>query len=182
MKILFDLFPVILFFIAFKVKGIYVATAVAIAAAVLQVVYSWVRYKKVDTMAWVGMGVLVVFGGSTLLLHNEMFIKWKPTILYWIFSLTILIGYAVMKKNIIRTLMHKQIVLPENIWTKMNLAWGIFFAVLGAINLGVAYTCTTATWVNFKLFGIMGIMLVFIVLQALLMAPYIKDNAPAAEK
>ncbi len=78
--------------------------------------------------------------------------------------------------------MHKQIVLPENIWTKMNLAWGIFFAVLGAINLGVAYTCTTATWVNFKLFGIMGIMLVFIVLQALLMAPYIKDNAPAAEK
>src|ERR1035437_7191769 len=129
MKLLFDMFPVLLFFAAFKLKGIYVATAVAIAAAVIQVIYSWARYRKVDTMLWIGMGVLVVFGGSTLLLHNEMFIKWKPTILYWIFSGSILIGHAAMKKNIIRSLMQKQITLPDHVWTKMNLGWGIFFAV-----------------------------------------------------
>ncbi|MGA2091310.1 MAG: septation protein A [Endomicrobiales bacterium] len=182
MKIFFDLFPVILFFFAFKMKGIYVATSVAMAAAVLQVIYSWVRYRKVDTMVWVGLGVLTVFGGSTLLLHNEIFIKWKPTILYWIFSATILISYGMTKKNIIRTLMHKQITLPDHVWTKMNFGWGAFFAVLGAVNLGVAYTCTTATWVNFKLFGIMGLMFVFIIVQAFLMSPYIKDDVPASDK
>jgi intracellular septation protein len=182
MKLLFELFPVILFFVAFKMKGIYVATGVAIAASVLQVLYSWLRYRKVDTMVWVGMGVLVVFGGSTLLLHNELFIKWKPTILYWIFAAAIFIAHAAMKKNIIRTLMGKQITLPDHVWTKMNFGWGIFFAVLGVVNLGVAYTCTTAAWVNFKLFGIMGLMLVFLILQALLMAPYTKEDVTAASE
>lgn len=181
MKLFFDLFPVILFFVAFKFWGIYVATGVAIAAAVVQVLYAWIRRRTVDTMMWVGLGVLVVFGGSTLLLHNELFIKWKPTILYWIFAGVILVGYFAMSKNVIRALMQKQIVLPDPIWKRMNLAWGAFFIVLGAVNLGVAYTCSTAAWVNFKLFGILGLMLAFVIVQAVMMAPYVKEepSAPA---
>jgi intracellular septation protein len=178
MKFLFDLFPVILFFVAFKFAGIYIATAVAIVATFLQIGWVWVRKRKVDSMLWVSLGVITVFGGATLLLHDETFIKWKPTVLYWLFTLTLLIAEFAFHKNLIKAMMGKQMTLPDIVWRKLMLSWAGFFAVMGVLNLYVAFNFPTDTWVNFKLFGGMGLMLVFAVLQALMLAKHV-DEGPA---
>ena len=177
MKFLFDLFPVILFFVAFKFFGIYIATAVAIAATFLQIGWVWFRHRKVDTMLWVSLGIITIFGGATLLLQDETFIKWKPTVLYWLFSLTLLIAEIAFHKNLIKAMMDKQMTLPAPIWRKLLLSWAGFFALMGVINLYVAFNYSTDTWVSFKLFGGTGLMLVFIVLQALLLAKHM-DAGP----
>ena len=173
MKFLFDLFPVILFFVAFKFFGIYTATAVAIVATILQIGWVWFRHRKVDNMLWVSLGVIVVFGGATLLLHDETFIKWKPSVLHWLFSATLLIADFGFGKNLIKAMMSKQMTLPDIVWRKLMLSWASFFAVMGALNLYVAFHYTTDTWVNFKLFGGMGLMLLFVVLQALMLAKHV---------
>ena len=176
MKFLFDLFPVILFFVAFKAANIYVATMTAIGATVLQIAWVWWRHGKVDTMLWVSLALVAVFGGATLVLHDETFIKWKPTILYWLFSGVLLVSATVMKKNLIRAMLEQQMALPEALWGRLNLAWAGFFATMGALNLFVALNYPTETWVNFKLFGGMGLMLAFIVAQGLLLARYIEEK------
>jgi intracellular septation protein len=173
MKILFDLFPVILFFVAFKFAGIYVATGVAIAATFAQIGWVWFRHRKVDTMLWVSLGVITVFGGATLLLQNETFIKWKPTVLYWLFA-TILLGSAVIwRKNLMQSMLADKITMPAVAWRMLNLSWAGFFLFMGAANLFVAYNFSTDDWVNFKLFGGMGLMLVFVLLQGILISKYI---------
>lgn len=176
MKILFDLFPVILFFIVFKVFDIYAATASAIAATVLQILWVKWRHNKVDTMLWVSFGIIAVFGGATLLLHDETFIKWKPSILYWVFTAILLLSNLLFRKNLIRIMMQEKIALPLHVWNYLNLAWSLFFAVLGVVNLYVAFNYPTATWVNFKLFGATGMMFAFILLQGLLLAKYIEED------
>jgi intracellular septation protein len=176
MKFLFDLFPVILFFIAYKVSGIYVATGVAIAASFAQIGWLLARGRRIDTMLWVSLAIIVVFGGATLLLQDETFIKWKPTVLYWLFG-TVLAGSALLfRKNLIRKLMEEQISLPEPVWGRLNASWVGFFALMGAANLFVAYTFSTDTWVNFKLFGGMGLMLAFVIGQSLLLSKYIQEE------
>ncbi|MGE5465954.1 MAG: septation protein A, partial [Ignavibacteria bacterium] len=122
MKFLFDLFPVILFFAAFKLAGIYVATATAIGATFAQIAWVWWRHRKVDTMLWVSLGLIVVFGGATLVLHDETFIKWKPTILYWLFATTLFISAKAFGRNLIRRMLEEQVVLPEPLWARLNLA------------------------------------------------------------
>ncbi len=176
MKLLFDLFPVILFFAAFKLQGIYVATAVAIGATVLQI--AWVKFKhgKVDTMLWVSFGIIAVFGGATLLLHDETFIKWKPTVLYWLFSAILLVSNVVFKKNLMRSLLHEKIALPLHAWHRLNLSWSLFFALLGFINLYVAFNYSTDSWVNFKLFGFTGLMLAFILAQGVWLSKYVDEK------
>jgi len=176
MKILFDLFPVVLFFAAFKIYGIYVATASAIAATTAQIIWTKWRHGKVDTMLWVTFAIITVFGGATLLLHDESFIKWKPTILYWVFSLTLLLSNMLFGKNLMRTLLHEKIALPVKVWNHLNLGWSLFFAVLGMVNLYVAFNYSTDTWVNFKLFGTTGMMLLFVLLQGLVLAKYIEED------
>jgi intracellular septation protein len=176
MKFLFDVFPVILFFVAFKLQGIYVATTVAIVASCLQVGWMWIRHRKVDTMLWVSLGVIVVFGGATLALQNETFIKWKPTVLYWLFGMGLLTAQVLFRKNPMRALMQHQVSLPEPVWNKVNLSWIAFFLFMGAANLYVAYNFPTETWVNFKLFGGIGLMLAFVILQALMLAKYVEEN------
>ena len=176
MKMLFDLFPVILFFVAFKVYGIYVATAVAIGATFAQIGYLMFRGRKVDTMLWVSLGVITVFGGATLLFANETFIKWKPTVLYWLFGGVLAIAAVFMKKNLVRSMMEKQVTLPDEIWTRLLASWIGFFAAMGLLNLYVAYNFSTDAWVNFKLFGGMGLMLVFVLLQALMLAKHAQDK------
>ena len=176
MKFLFDLFPVILFFIAFKLFGIYVATAVAIAATFLQIGWVWYRHRKVDNMLWASLAIIVVFGGATLLLQDETFIKWKPTVLYWLFGAALLIADLGFRKNLIRAMMEKQMALPDLVWRKLLLSWVGFFAVMGVLNLYVAFNFSTDTWVNFKLFGGMGLMLAFVVLQALILAKHIDSR------
>jgi intracellular septation protein len=178
MKFLFDLFPVILFFAAYKFAGIYVATGVAIAATFAQIGWVWFRHRKVDTMLWVSLGLITFFGGATLLLHDPTFIKWKPTVLYWLFATVLLVSATLLKKNLIRKMLEEQMSLPEPLWARLNLAWVGFFAAMGVANLYVAFTYSEATWVNFKLFGGMGLMLAFIVGQGLLLAKYVEEKQP----
>ena len=178
MKFLFDLFPVILFFVTFKLAGIFAATAVAIAATIVQIGWVWLRHRKVEPMQWISLLIIVVFGGATLLLHNETFIKWKPTVLYWLFAVALLASAAIWRKNLIRAMMEKAVKLPDPIWGRLNAAWAGFFAVMGVLNLWVAYQFSTDIWVNFKLFGSMGLMLVFIVAQSLWLSRHMHENAP----
>ncbi|CAL8474082.1 MULTISPECIES: septation protein A [Caballeronia] len=176
MKFLFDLFPIILFFVAFKVWGIYTATAVAIAATLVQIAWVAFRHRKVDPMLWVSLGVVVVFGGATLVLHNDTFIKWKPTALYWLFAFALIVAQIGFRKNLIEAMMGKQIVLPHRVWGQLNVAWAVFFALLGIVNLFVAYNYTTDQWVNFKLFGATGCLVLFIVAQSFWLAKHMKED------
>ena len=176
MKFLFDIFPVVLFFIAFKVFDIYVATAVAMAATAIQIAWVWTRHRKVDNMLWVSLAVIVVFGGATLLLQDEVFIKWKPTVLYWLFGAVLAVADLAFGKNLIRAMMQHQMSLPDPVWRRLNFSWIGFFAVMGVLNLYVAFNFSTDAWVNFKLFGGMGLMLVFVVLQALMLSRHIDEK------
>ncbi|MBI1965757.1 MAG: septation protein A [Betaproteobacteria bacterium] len=176
MKFLFDIFPVVLFFIAFKLFDIYVATSVAIVATFVQIGWLRLRGRKIENMLWVSLGVIVVFGGATLVLQDETFIKWKPTVLYWLFSIALAVAALVFRKNLIRAMMEGQMTLPEAVWGRLLASWIAFFAVMGALNLFVAYNFSTDAWVNFKLFGGIGLMLAFVVLQAVMLARYIEDK------
>jgi intracellular septation protein len=176
MKFLFDIFPVVLFFIAWSFYDIFVATAVAIVATVLQVAWMWLRHRRVDNMLWVTLAIMVVFGGATLALRDPTFIKLKPTVLYWAFAAALIGAQAFMGKNLIRVMMEKQIRLPDAVWGRLNTSWIGFFVVMGILNLYIAYTYSEAIWVKFKVFGGIGLMLVFIVLQALMLARHIEDK------
>jgi intracellular septation protein len=182
MKIFLDFFPIILFFVAFKVWGIYVATGVAIVATVAQIAWLRATTGKVEPMQWISLGVIVVFGGATLIAHNDTFIKWKPTVLYWLMGGALLVGQLIFKKNFIKSLMGKQMELPEPAWTTLNWSWATFFAVMGVINLWVAFNFDTDTWVNFKLFGGMGLMLLFVVGQALYLSRHMKSDGDSQAK
>jgi intracellular septation protein len=174
-KFLFDLFPVILFFVAFKFADIFVATGVAIAATVAQIGWVLLRGKKVTNMQWSSLAIIAVFGGATLLLRDETFIKWKPTVLYWSAGLAFL-GALAFGKNLIKAVMAEGLELPEPVWFKLCVAWGVFFLFKGALNLWVAFNFSTDTWVNFKLFGGMGLMFAFIVAQALWLSKHLPDE------
>ena len=175
MKFLFDFFPVILFFIAFKVADIYVATGVAIAATFAQVAWLKIRNRKIEPMLWASLAIIAVFGGATLLLQDETFIKWKPTVLYWLFGL-VLAGAALGGRNLIRVMLAKQMQLPDPVWARLNLSWIGFFAFMGALNLYVAYNFSTDNWVNFKLFGGMGLMLLFVLAQAAVLSRFVDEK------
>ncbi|HWV18679.1 MAG TPA: septation protein A [Rhodocyclaceae bacterium] len=176
-KLLFDLFPVILFFIAYKVADIYVATAVVIAATFVQIAYMWIKHRKVEKMLWVSLGLVVVFGGATLLLHDENFIKLKLTIFYWVFAAVLLGASVFMGKNLIRSLLTSQgkFEMPDQVWRLLNNLWIGFFTAMGGLNLFIAQNYSTDVWVNFKLFGSMGLMLVFLIAQGFIIAKYIKE-------
>jgi intracellular septation protein len=205
MKFLFDLFPVILFFAMFKwgeghpesaqalaqqflgglISGgqasatqapIMLATALAILATVGQIAYLLLRRRKVDTMLWVSLVIITVFGGATIYFNNETFIKWKPTVLYWCFGAALLIGQTLFNKNLIRMMMQAQISLPDAVWQRLSLAWAGFFGLMGLVNLYVAFNFSTAAWVNFKLFGFTGLMFAFIIAQSLMLSKYLKDS------
>jgi len=176
MKFLFDLFPVILFFIAYKFAGIFVATGVAIAGTFVQIGWVWFRHRKVDTMLWVSLAIITVFGGATLLLHDKTFIQWKPTVLYWLFAGTLTGGSLFMKKNLIKQLLAEQMQLPDAAWNRMNWSWVGFFVFMGCANLYVAYNFSEDTWVNFKLFGGMGLMFAFVLVQGMMLSKYIEEK------
>ena len=176
MKLLFDFFPIFLFFVTFKFYGIYAATAVAIGASFAQIGWLLFRGRKIDKMLWVSLGVITVFGGATLLFGNETFIKWKPTVLYWLFATILLVAQLAFRKNLVRSMMDHQVSLPDDVWSRLQTSWIAFFLAMGALNLYVAYNYSTDAWVNFKLFGGMGLMLVFVLLQALLLAKHVHQH------
>ncbi len=208
MKLLFDFFPIVLFFSVFKIAEtfqqssfqfvskymssmisggtikpdqapIMVATVVAILATTLQILYVKLRGRQVDGMLWLSFLIITVFGGLTIYLHNDDFIKWKPTIIYWVLGVAMVVAQFGFKKNMMRQAMESQIKLPDEVWTKLGLAWMIFFFVLGLVNLLAAFVIfkdNTGAWVSFKLFGMMGMMLVFIVGQTMFLSKYIEEE------
>jgi intracellular septation protein len=201
MKILFDLFPVILFFATFKyseknpefaatwvgtilnsatvdlkLAPILLATVVVIAATIGQIVWVKLRHGKVDKMLWISLALVVVFGGMTLLFQDESFIKWKPTILYWVFAASMAFSAIVLKKNAIKAMLGEQMVLPENVWAKVNISWIAFFTGMGLLNLFIAFNFPTDIWVNFKLFGGMGLLLVFVIAQGMFLSKYVEEK------
>ena len=177
MKFLFDLFPVFLFFLAFKIYDIFIATAVAIVVAIAQIGWLWFRDRHIDKMMWSNLVIIVIFGGATLVSQDETFIKWKPTILYWLIATALLVSNLIFRKNLIQAMLEKQIILPSIIWNKLNLSWIGFFLLMGCINLYVAFSFSVDTWVTFKLFGATGLMLIFIILQVVMLEKYLKDTS-----
>ena len=176
MKFLVDFFPIVLFFIAYKFGGIYVATSVAIVTSVIQVSYEWFRYRKIELMQWVTLGLIVLLGGATLLLHNEIFIKWKPTVINWVLAVLFLGSHYLGKEPLIKRMMNSQVTLPDSVWAKLSFSWVGFFFVSGLANIYVAYHFSTNTWVDFKLFGVLGLTVLFVLLQAAYLSRHLKAN------
>jgi len=210
MKFLLDFLPIILFFGTFKyaeankdwaaqfasehfgflVSGgmvgpaeapVLLSTLVVMAATLTQIAVMLARGKKIDMMLWISLTLVVVLGGATVWFHNETFIKWKPSVLYWAMGAAFWLSQTLFKKNLLQTLMGEQIELPAAVWQRLNLAWIAFFTFMGVLNLYMAYTFSTSTWVDFKLFGGMGLMLAFTIAQGLYLTKHIKPEAEGGE-
>ncbi len=184
MKFLFDLFPLLTFFLAFKIYDIYVATAASIFASFIQVGWYWHKHRRFEPLHLITLAVLVVFGGMTIVLRNDVFIKWKPTIINWIFAALVLGSQYLGRKNLAERLLGNQLALPERIWLRLNVSWGVFFLLMGALNLYVAFfygqnldaETRLSVWVNFKFFGIMGLTLAFTVMQGIFLSKYLEKS------
>jgi len=176
MKIFYDFLPIAVFFIIYKLYGIYPATASAIIISVGQVAYFWLKNRRFDMMQVVTLLVIAIFGGATLILHNDMFIKWKPTILNWLFALVFWGSHWFGEKTILRRLLEEKIKLPDQIWIRLNYLWICYFLIMGTLNLIVVYHFSTDVWVNFKLFGMLGLTLVFALLQGMYLAKHMSKE------
>lgn len=208
MKILFDLFPIALFFGMFKYAGghkewaaavatdwlgfmvsggqvgvaeapVLLATVVVILATAAQIIWLAARGRKIEPMLWISLALVVALGGATIYFHSESFIKWKPTVLYWVMGSALLVGQVVFDKNGLKSLMGAQMTLPDPVWRIVNLAWVGFFVLMGVLNLWVAFNFSTDMWVNFKLFGATGLMLLFVLLQAFYLRRYLSTDIEA---
>ncbi len=176
MKLLYDFFPILLFFVAYKIFDIYVATAVAIVASFIQVGWFWLQYRRVEKMHVITLLMITVLGGATLIFHDDTFIKWKVSVVNWLFGIAFLGSQFIGKKPIIQRMMEASVELPQKIWTRLNLVWALFFISTGFLNLYVAYNYDLDTWVNFKMFGMLGLTILFIFVQALFIGRYVKDS------
>jgi intracellular septation protein len=210
MRLLFDFLPILLFFVSFKLAAsdpvraadlasshlgflvsggvvgpveapVLLATLVVIVATLAQVAWLRARGLRIDRMLWVSLGLVVLLGGATVWFHSETFIKWKPSVLYWVMGLGFWISQVVFRRNPLQALMGHQIDLPATAWQRLNFAWIAFFGLMGLLNLWVAYSFSTDTWVNFKLFGGIGLMLLFTLAQGLYLSRYLKSEALDAE-
>ncbi len=176
MKQLLEFIPIILFFIAYKLYDIYVATAVVIVATILQVAFMWFKYKKVEKMQWITLGLILVMGGATIYLQDENFIKWKLTIIEWLFGIVFLGSQFIGKQPVVQRMMGANLELPDNIWKRLNLLWASFFIGVGTLNLYVMHAYNTDDWVTFKTFIVPGLMVVFIVLQMIYLYRYLPET------
>lgn len=181
MKMLIDFLPVALFFIVYKAEDIYIATAVLIIACAIQTLGYRLWKGKFEQSHVLTLILVAAFGGLTLMLHDEMFIKWKPSVINWLFGAVFIGSMWVGDRPVIQRMLGGQVSLPAVIWRKLNLAWASFFIVLGFINLYVVYNFDTDTWVNFKLFGLLGLTLAFIIAQSLYMARYVQGSQDDAK-
>ena len=176
MKMLIDFLPVALFFIVYKVQDIYAATAVLIIASAIQTVGFRIVKGKFEQSHVITLVLVAAFGGLTLMLHDEMFIKWKPSVINWLFGAVFIGSLWIGKQPMIQRMLGGQVNLPQDIWIRLNTAWAAFFIALGFINLYVVYNFDTDTWVNFKLFGMLGLTVVFVIGQAFYLARHVKDE------
>lgn len=205
MKLLLDFLPILLFFLTFKwaeghpedaaawatqhlgflvsghevgvtVAPVLLATVVVVVATLAQVAFLAARRQRIEPMLWISLALVVVLGGATVWLQSETFIKWKPTLLYWAMGGSLLVARWIWRRNLLKSLLGAQLRMPEAIWWRLQTAWSVFFLAMGALNLWVAQTFATATWVNFKLFGAMGLLLAFSVGQALWVARHLEPD------
>lgn len=177
MKLLLDFLPIIIFFIVYKTSGnIILATAVLIPATALQMLYTWLRTHRIEKMQLVTLALVVLLGGATILFQDKTFIQWKPTVVNWLFGAVFLGSHFVGQKTVVQRLMDSNISLPDPVWRNLNIAWIIFFVTMGILNLLVAYSLSEEAWVNFKLFGMLGLTLVFILIQGLYMSKHIQTD------
>ncbi|MDH3400906.1 MAG: septation protein A [Chromatiales bacterium] len=167
MKLLIDFFPVIAFFIAYKAFDIYIATSVLIVTFIAQFLFDWKRNGKINKMHLISLVLVLVFGGITLFLRDEKFIQWKPTVVNWLFAAAFLLAPVFTKKTLVQRLMEKTVELAPGLWAQLNSMWVLFFLLSGAANLYVVYNYDEETWVNFKLFGMLGLTFIFILLQGI---------------
>ena len=179
MKFFVDFLPILLFFAAYQFKGIYVATAIAIAAGVVQVAWQKLRHGRIEKMQGYTLAALVVLGGMTLILHNPVFIKWKPTVVYWVMAAGFLATQFFGPAPLVKRMLGHALSLADPVWRRLNLAWLVFFVAMGLLNLYVAFNFPEPVWVNFKLFGLMGLTLAFVVAQSFYMARHVRDEEPA---
>lgn len=177
-KLIFDFFPIVIFFIIYKIDDIYTATFALIIATAIQMSYEMIRYRKISMMHVITFVLVLVFGGATIYFHDEALIKWKVTIANWLFGIIFVCSSYLMKKPIIQRLMEENIELPASVWKTLNNVWGIFFIFLGTLNLLVAHYFSTDTWVNFKLFGMLGISLIFVIGQGVFLAKHYNHQKP----
>jgi intracellular septation protein len=173
MQLVADYFPLILFFLAFKWQGIMFATAVAIVASVCQI--AWFKWKgKVSAVHWLSLAIIVIFGGATLVLQDEVFIKWKPTVLYAAFCLVLAGGKVFFNRDLLAYVL-KDLTLPPAVWTRVTWSWVGFFAAMALANWYIAFHFPTDTWVNFKVWGGIGLFLLFAVAQGLFLSRYMTE-------
>lgn len=180
MKLLFDYFPILCFFIAYKLWGVYIATAITMGACALQNIIYWLIHRKFEKMHVITFFSVLILGSFTLIFHNAIFIQWKPSIIYWLFSVVLFYGQYFSHKNLIARMLDEKIFLPHKIWNHLNMAWIVFFIFLGCLNIYVVYHYSMDTWVNFKLFGTLGLTLVFTIGQAIYMSRHVIENSSTA--
>lgn len=180
LNFLYEFLPVVLFFVAFKFYGIYVATVVGIAVTALQFLFSMLIFKRFDKKQLITLLIFLLFGGMTLYFHNPIFVKWKPSVVFWLFGVVLLFSQFIGKKPLMQRMLEamlegKNATLPTFVWKRLNIAWAVFFLVLGTVNIYIAYTVSTETWVNFKLYGILGLLFLFSFFQAMYLSRYISE-------
>ncbi|HHC4999010.1 septation protein A [Serratia marcescens] len=178
MKQFLDFLPLIVFFAFYKLYDIYVASGALIVATALALVFTWVKYRKVEKMTLITFLMVLVFGTLTLVFHNDLFIKWKVTVIYALFALALLISQWVLKKPLVQRMLGKELTLPDKVWSNLNLAWAVFFLACGLANLYVAFWLPQNVWVNFKVFGLTVLTLVFTLLSGI----YIYRHMPEEQK
>jgi intracellular septation protein len=177
MKQFLDFVPLIVFFAVYQYTGdMITATVVLIVVTTVQVAFMWLRYRKVEKVHLITLAAVLVFGGLTVYLRDDTFIMWKPTIVNWILAATLLGGHLLAGKNLIRKMLESSMKLPEAIWTRLNIAWAVFFAFTGLLNLYIAFNFSQETWVNFKVFGLLALTLGFAVIQILILSRHLKDE------
>jgi intracellular septation protein len=181
MKLLFDFLPLLLFYIAFKFYGIYIATAVLMAVSFLQIGVYWLKHRRFEKLPLITLAMVLLFGGITLAFHDDMFIKWKFSVLYWLLALCFLGSQFIGQKNLMQRMLDKQITLPVQVWRRVNQSWALFFLAMGFVNVYVMYHFSTNAWVNFKFFGAFGLTVAFLIAQFVYMSRYLEaknDSAP----
>lgn len=184
MKFLFDFFPILLFFVAYKMEGIFFATGVAIVASFVQVGVFWLKHRRFERMHLVSLGLIAVLGGMTLAFQDKTFIMWKPTLLNWVFAAVFLGSQFIGKKPLVERMMSHTVTAERPVWIRLNMSWVLFFIAMGAANLYVAFNFDEETWVNFKLFGMMGLTFLFVIGQAFFLAKHVEmvEEEPATDE
>ncbi|MCP5078511.1 MAG: septation protein A [Psychromonas sp.] len=178
MKQLLEFIPLVIFFIVYKMVDIYAATAALMVGMTITFIYSYFKNgRKAEKMQIITLGMILIFGALTLVLHDDAFIKWKVTLVYAVFAIGLLVTQFIFKKPAIKQMLGKELELPDNIWNKLNFAWAIFFAILGAINIYIAFNMSQEVWVNFKVFGLLAVTLLFTVLSGVYLYKHLPEES-----